>query len=114
MSYSNLIRSLDKMEQCEGFDCGHPYDISVISKAEAILNCRFSKQLTHYLSKYGYIGFFGVELYGITKSDFQMKYWKAIWLNGLCMNVLYHGLIIYGYQFALRMTGTWRLWTTIP
>ena len=53
MSYSNLIRSLDKMEQCEGFDCGHPYDISVISKAEAILNCRFSKQLTHYLSKYG-------------------------------------------------------------
>lgn len=71
MSYSNLIRSLDKMEQCEGFDCGHPYDISVISKAEAILNCRFSKQLTHYLSKYGYIGFFGVELYGITKSDFS-------------------------------------------
>ena len=71
MSYSNLIRSLDEMEQCEGFDCGHPYDISVISKAEAILNYRFSKQLTHYLSKYGYIGFFGVELYGITKSDFS-------------------------------------------
>lgn len=36
---------------------------------------------------------------------FQMKYWKAIWLNGLCMNVLYHGLIIHGYQFCFEDDG---------
>jgi hypothetical protein len=71
MSYSNYIKAIGLVEKCEGYESGTGKPDSVIKKAENLLGVHFSKQLYHYFSNYGYIEFFGAEIYGIVKDDFS-------------------------------------------
>lgn len=70
MSYNSFLKALKEMEKCEGYRFGTAHDKNVIRKAEELLGITFSKQIREYLSKYGYIEFFGVELYGIINESF--------------------------------------------
>ncbi|MGN1480327.1 SMI1/KNR4 family protein [Porcipelethomonas sp.] len=72
MSLKVYEKAIKKIKKCDEFDCGTPHSEKVIEKAESLLNIAFSTQIKNYLSKFGYIEVFGVELYGIVDEDFSM------------------------------------------
>lgn len=73
MSYKSFVKAMKQAKKCDDYCIGEGVSDSVINKAEEILEIKFSKQLKEYLKTCGYMEFFGVELYGIIKSDFSSQ-----------------------------------------
>jgi len=73
MSYQNFKKATKLAKKCEDYDDGGGKADAVISKAEELLGIKFSRQVNEYLKEFGWIEFFGVELFGITKDDFSGK-----------------------------------------
>ncbi len=73
MNYKKYEKVLKKAKKCEDFDCGTSHSEEIIQKAESALNIVFSPQIKHYLSKFGYIELFGIELYGIVDENFSLN-----------------------------------------
>lgn len=71
MSYQNFEKAVELAKQCDGYLDGGGKPNSVVVKAEELLNIKFSRQNTQYFSQYGFIEFFGTEIYGIVKDDFS-------------------------------------------
>jgi hypothetical protein len=74
MSYQNFSKALTLAKQCDGYLDGGGKSDSVIMEAERLLNINFSRQTSQYFSQFGFIEFFGNELYGIVKDDFSGIY----------------------------------------
>lgn len=71
MSYSNYIKAIKLAKECDDYCIGDEVSSFVINKAEELVGIKYSAQLTEYLKTCGYLEFFGVELYGIVKTDFS-------------------------------------------
>lgn len=71
MSKQSFDKAIKLVKKCEDFDKGGRKSSKVIEKAEQLLGLKLSEQETEYLSKFGYIEFFGVELFGIINEDFE-------------------------------------------
>lgn len=71
MDVQTFENVLEKARQCRYFDAADGCAEETISKAEQILNINFSPQQRLFLSKYGYLSFFGNEFMGILKEDFS-------------------------------------------
>lgn len=71
MSYDNFKKAILLATKCNNYAHGIPQKDSVINLAENLLHVKFSKQLHEYLAQFGYIEFFGHEVYGIIKEDFS-------------------------------------------
>ncbi|MCR5123133.1 MAG: SMI1/KNR4 family protein [Ruminococcus sp.] len=71
MSKQNFDKAIKLVKKCEDFDKGGKKSPKIIEKAEQLLGLKFSEQESEYLSKFGYIEFSGVELYGILNEDFE-------------------------------------------
>ena len=74
MSYKNFEKAMELSKQCDGYLDGGVKSNSVVAKAEELLNIKFSRQNTQYFRQYGFVEFFGNELYGIVKDDFSGAY----------------------------------------
>ena len=72
MSYSNFEKALEMAKNCDGYKIGNGCSEETIDKAEALLGIGLSKQIRKYLSEYGYIEFFGSEIYGIIDESFEV------------------------------------------
>lgn len=73
MSYRNYQEAVELFSKCENYCHGNGVSPEVITKAEKLLGLHFSNQLTEYLTTYGYIDFFGVELYGIVDPELSSE-----------------------------------------
>lgn len=73
MSHKIYESAIEKVQECDEFDCGSEYSIYVIEKAERLLDINFSAQLKDYLMNFGYIDFSGVEIYGIVDESFSLN-----------------------------------------
>lgn len=71
MSYDNFKKAIQLAPKCNNYAHGIPQKESVVNLAENLLHVKFSKQLHEYLTRFGYIEFFGHEIYGIIKEDFS-------------------------------------------
>ncbi|MDH6366901.1 MULTISPECIES: SMI1/KNR4 family protein [unclassified Breznakia] len=71
MSYKNFKKAIELAKKCDGYLTGTGIPENVIKDAECKLNVQFSKQLTLYLTKNGFIEYDGCEIYGIIKTDFS-------------------------------------------
>lgn len=69
MSYRNYSKALKIISNFDEYDSGNGVSEQCIMNAEKILGINFSKQIRNYLTNYGYIEFFGVELYGIIDEE---------------------------------------------
>ncbi|MBP6874427.1 MAG: SMI1/KNR4 family protein, partial [Clostridia bacterium] len=65
MSYSNFLRAMDLAKKCQNFKTVGGKSDEDISKSETLLGVRFSRQCREYYSRYGYLSFFGSEIFGI-------------------------------------------------
>lgn len=72
MSYKVYEKAIKKAKKGDDFDCGTPHSDEVIKRAESALGVTFSPQVKHYLSTFGYIELFGIELYGIVDDSFSL------------------------------------------
>ncbi len=72
MNYKKYEKVLKKAQKCDDFDCGTSHSEEIIQRAESALSIIFSPQIKHYLSEFGYIELFGIELYGIVDESFSL------------------------------------------
>lgn len=71
MSYKNYEKAIELARKCNGYFIGKGKSNSIICEAQDVLNIKFSKQFYNYLSKFGFLEFYGHEFYGIIKDDFS-------------------------------------------
>ena len=70
MSYTNYEKALERAKGCEYYKIGNGQPQETIDKAENLFGFKFSKQNYDYFKNLGYLGFFGLELYGIYDDNF--------------------------------------------
>lgn len=69
MSYQNFIKAMDLAPKCEYFTSSGGKTQSEISKSEELLKVKFSKQCIEFYERYGYLSFYGNEIFGIDPED---------------------------------------------
>ena len=71
MSYQNFEKALELAKQCEGYSDGGGKPSEVVDRGEELIGFKFSRQTFQYFNQYGFIEFFGNEIFGIIKDDFS-------------------------------------------
>lgn len=74
MSYSNFQKAIELAKKCQYYKTAGHQTEELISKVEDVYGFKISPQHYEYFIKYGYMMFFGTELYGIYKDVFDGIY----------------------------------------
>jgi len=69
MSYQDLHDSMILAPKCKFFTTTGGKSKEDIQKSEALLEIEFSKQIVEFYEKYGYLSFYGNEIFGIDPDD---------------------------------------------
>ena len=69
MSYSNYIKAMHLAPKCKFYTTVGGKTEVEIKKSEKKLNVSFSNQCREFYAKYGYLSFFGNEIFGIDPDD---------------------------------------------
>lgn len=74
MSYQNFQKAMRLAPQCEYYKAAGQQTDDLIEKIEKAYGFKLSQQHREYYKEYGYIMFFGTEIYGIYKEVFEGIY----------------------------------------
>lgn len=69
MSYQDLKKAMSLAPKCRFFTTDGGKSKEDILKSEKLLEVKFSRQCTEFYEKFGYLSFFGSEVYGIDPED---------------------------------------------
>lgn len=69
MSYINFIKAMELAPRCRFYTTAGGKTEEEIKVSEKILSISFSNQCKEFYEKYGYLSFFGNEIYGIDPKD---------------------------------------------
>lgn len=69
MSYQNLKKAMELAPKCKFFTTAGGKSKEEILKAEKMLDINFSNQCKEFYEKYGYLSFYGNEIFGIDPDD---------------------------------------------
>lgn len=69
MSYANFNKAIELAPKCKFYTTVGGRTQQEILKSEEILGVKFSKQCLEFYEKYGYLSFFGNEIFGIDPDD---------------------------------------------
>ena len=69
MSYQNYKEAMELAPKCKFYTTAGGKSQAEISKSEELLGIKFSKQCRDFYEKYGYLSFFGNEIFGIDPDD---------------------------------------------
>ena len=69
MSYQNFVKAMELAPKCKFYTTVGGRTESEIRKSEQILNIKFSNQSREFYEKYGYLSFYGNEIFGIDPDD---------------------------------------------
>ncbi len=69
MSYQNFLKAMELAPKCKYFATAGGKTKEEIMKSEKMLNVKFSKQSIEFYQKYGYLSFYGNEIFGIDPDD---------------------------------------------
>ena len=69
MSYQNFVKAMELAPKCKFYTTVGGKTESEIRKSEQILNIKFSNQSREFYEKYGYLSFYGNEIFGIDPDD---------------------------------------------
>ena len=69
MSYQDLKRAMELVPKCKFFTTVGGKDKKAIKKSEELLKIKFSKQSLEFYEKFGYLSFYGNEIFGIDPDD---------------------------------------------
>ena len=69
MSYRNFEKAIELAKQCKFYRTVGGEADEVITKSEALLNIKFSRQNHRFYAELGYLSFYGHEIYGIDTNE---------------------------------------------
>lgn len=69
MSYQNFKDAMELAPRCKFYTTVGGRSEAEIQKSEELLGVRFSRQCREFYEKYGYLSFFGNEIFGIDPDD---------------------------------------------
>lgn len=69
MSYQNFVKAMELAHKCKFYTTAGGKTEEEIKKAEQMLNLKFSHQSSEFYKKYGYLSFYGNEIFGIDPED---------------------------------------------
>lgn len=69
MSYQNFVKAMELAQKCKFYTTVGGKTEREIIKAEKMLDVRFSNQCREFYEKYGYLSFYGNEIFGINPDD---------------------------------------------
>lgn len=69
MSYQNFVKAMELAPKCKFYTTVGGKTEEEIKKAEKMLDVKFSSQCKEFYKKYGYLSFFGNEIFGIDPDD---------------------------------------------
>lgn len=69
MSYQNYREAMELAPKCKYYTTVGGRSKEEVKKSEELLGIKFSKQCTEFYEKYGYLSFFGSEIFGIDPND---------------------------------------------
>lgn len=69
MSYQNFEKAMELAPTCKFFTTAGGRTPTEIKKAEQMLGIRFSRQCKEFYEKFGYLSFYGTEIFGIDPDD---------------------------------------------
>lgn len=69
MSYKNFVNAMELAKKCEYYTTAGGKKEEEISQAEKMLNIKFSRQNREFYERYGYLSFYGNEIFGIDPND---------------------------------------------
>ncbi len=69
MSYTNFVKAMELAPRCKFYTTAGGKTEAEIEKSEALLSVSFSSQCKEFYEKYGYLSFFGNEIFGIDPDD---------------------------------------------
>lgn len=69
MSYQNFVKAMELAPKCKFYITAGGKTEEEIKKAEQMLNLEFSNQSREFYEKYGYLSFYGNEIFGIDPED---------------------------------------------
>lgn len=69
MSYTNFIKAMELAPKCRFYTIAGGKTEEEIKMSEKMLSICFSNQCKEFYEKYGYLSFFGNEIYGIDPED---------------------------------------------
>lgn len=69
MSYQNFIKAMELAPKCKFYTTVGGKTEEEIEKSEKMLNVIFSNQCREFYLKYGYLSFYGNEIFGIDPND---------------------------------------------
>lgn len=69
MSYQNFVKAMELAPKCKFYTTDGGKTEEEITKSEQMLDVEFSKQSREFYEKYGYLSFFGNEIFGIDPDD---------------------------------------------
>jgi len=69
MSYQNLKRAMELAPKCKFYTTVGGKTEEEIKRAEQLLDVSFSNQCREFYTKYGYLSFYGNEIFGIDPDD---------------------------------------------
>lgn len=69
MSYQNYKDAMELAKKCKFYTTAGGKNQEAIKKSEELLGIKFSKQCREFYEQYGYLSFFGNEIFGIDPDD---------------------------------------------
>lgn len=69
MSYTNFVKAMELAPRCKFYTTAGGKTEAEIKKSETLLGVSFSSQCKEFYEKYGYLSFFGNEIFGIDPDD---------------------------------------------
>ncbi len=69
MSYQNYIKAMELAPKCRFYTTAGGKSQEEIERSEELLGIQFSKQCRQFYEQYGYLSFFGNEIFGIDSDD---------------------------------------------
>lgn len=69
MSYQNYKDAMELAKKCKFYTTAGGKSQEEIKKSEKLLGVKFSKQCREFYEQYGYLSFFGNEIFGINPDD---------------------------------------------
>lgn len=69
MSYYNFRKAMELAQECRFYTTAGGKTRSEIEQAEKMLNLVFSRQCKEFYLRYGYLSFYGNEIFGINPND---------------------------------------------
>lgn len=71
MSYQNYIKAMELAPKCKFYTTAVGKSQEEIGRSEELLGIQFSRQCRQFYEQYGYLSFFGNEIFGIDPDDFD-------------------------------------------